>query len=341
MKKLIITEQQYQLILNYQDKQQLNEGWKEIVLGTAMLLGVNLSGQNKLIAQDAIKNQQILTQIKNTLESDKIEDLSQSLEDAGLRNALDKIENNAKTIEDKFNKIAKDKGLDYKLSIKTVESEKELKTKLQQGYALKDIKTKKDTIDNIEVDTLITMDLSFGSDLFFITGGYELSDIGKQAIQDTINIIKNKDINITNVIVESSTDTEPIKIGNQKLSQLRTDNVKSILNNLGIDSVTTNPLYNQGEQLYHQGMSKEQRIEARKQTSKYRYVKITIQGEKVFKLTDIKDKTVLEKNTYELVKIIEKDLTQRTTIKLRLNLKSFKCHKIKRGNKVDSCPIWK
>lgn len=354
MKKLIITESQYKLIVNYQNKnkQSLQEGWKEIVLGTAMLLGLNLSGQNKLIAQDSIKNKDILSQIKNTLESDKIEDLAQSLEDAGLRNAMNRIENNAKDIETKFNKFANDEGLNYKLSIKTAESEKELKAKLQQGYALKDIKTKKDTV-NQDVQKIIevtdTLDVSFGADNFFITAGYQLSEGGLDSVISALNAVKQQGGSVISVNIESSTDTEPIKMGNKKLSQLRTNSVKEVIIGQGIDSnnITTTILHDMGESLYSNTMSKEQRLNARKETSKFRYVKLTITAIFKSEITDISiAPQIIETKQFEVVKIIESSAkSSKIGAKAKFHKKHKHCKiiewiKSKKKKNVSDCPIF-
>lgn len=328
MPKIKITENQLKLIINYinennvikdvlredyfNNKQSINEGWKEVILGTAMLLGLNLSGQNKILAQDSLKNPKIMAQIKSTLESDKIDDLATSLEDAGLKNALDKIETNAKTIEAKFNKIAQDDGLNYKLVIKTVESEKELSDKLRQGYAIKNIDTKNNNVKQNEtkiVEVIDTLDIKFGSDNFFVTAGFELNPNAVDTINGTINDIKNQGGTIIDVNIESSTDTEPIKMGNEKLSELRSNSIKDVLLKDGIDAshITINPLFNQGPNLYSTTMSKDQRINARKETSKYRYVKLTITA--VFKNTITENPVapqVVETRRFEVVKLIEK-----------------------------------
>lgn len=337
---------------NFNNKKQLNEDWKGVVLGTAMLLGLNLSGQNKLIGQEAINNDSILNQIKRTLESDKIEDVAESLENAGLKNALDRIEDNAQKIEAKFNAIAKNKNLNYKLSIKTAESEKELQSKLKQGYAIKDIKTKKqDAKQEMQhvVEVSDTLDISFGSDNFFITAGYQLSKESIDTLITTLNSIKEQNGKILNVNIESSTDTEPIKMGNKKLSELRTNSIKDLLVQQGINNndIITNVLFDQGENLYSTSMSKEQRLNARKQTSKYRYVKVsmTVLFEETIPEVPVAPQVISQKE-YELVKIIEtsgKKGKIGTFAKFRKkfnNCKIFKLTKNQKGGNPSACPVW-
>ena len=75
--KLIITEQK-RLINNSSDllsesinknSELLEEGWKEIVLGVAMLMGLNLTGQNDLTAKKALSDANTINQIEATLEN--------------------------------------------------------------------------------------------------------------------------------------------------------------------------------------------------------------------------------------------------------------------------------
>lgn len=125
MSKLIITKNQFSIIIEHinNEKKIINEGWRDIVLGTAMLLGLPLTGQNKIVAQDALKNEKIMGNIKTTLESDKLDDIAISLEEIGLKDALFKLKNNTKEIEIKYNKIASDNNIKNKLYISHITNE--------------------------------------------------------------------------------------------------------------------------------------------------------------------------------------------------------------------------
>ena len=77
MSKIKITPKQYNAIIfseqldkSLSNGELLEEGWKEVVLGTAMLMGVGLSGINKISAQNALKNDSVMSQIKQTLEDE-------------------------------------------------------------------------------------------------------------------------------------------------------------------------------------------------------------------------------------------------------------------------------
>jgi hypothetical protein len=87
MKKLKITKEQYDRLVLTEQKvrtnvyvdgiltedinnkaELLDEGLKDILLGVSMLIGLNLSGQNKDIGDKALNNANILKQIEATLE---------------------------------------------------------------------------------------------------------------------------------------------------------------------------------------------------------------------------------------------------------------------------------
>ena len=86
MKKLKITREQYNALILAEQKrltinptnvltesinenvEKLDEGWKEIVLGISMLMGLNLTGQNDLTAKKALSDANIMNQIEATLE---------------------------------------------------------------------------------------------------------------------------------------------------------------------------------------------------------------------------------------------------------------------------------
>lgn len=153
------------------------------------------------------------------------------------------------------------------------------------------------TLDSTQVDTLYevikkapktlifadTLDLGVDGDLF-LTGNFTLNANVVNGILSSISDISAKDGIITDFQIESSTDTEPIdmeykrKSGNDALAQRRADAVIDRLIKIGVDSsiISSKTLPEQGPDLYNDGMSKEQRISARKQTKDFRYVKIRI-----------------------------------------------------------------
>jgi flagellar motor protein MotB len=282
--KLTITESQLELIITHIQeteikKEVLEEGWKEVVLGTAMLLGIGLSGANAQTANNALDNAQILKQIENTLESNKVQKLAQTLEKAGMQNAMDKIEKNAAKLEANFNKAAAKKGLDLKLRMADASDTQDIEDKLRQGYAVQDIKITKDTILPEGTTVLVqdTIDVNYSSDAMFVTAGFELTPQTVDDIKSTIKDIDTTGGKIVKVMIESSTDKEPIKMGNEKLAQLRANEVQKLLVDAGVEgNIETVTKPDSGPDLYSRTMSKEQRQEARKETAKYRYTNVKI-----------------------------------------------------------------
>ena len=95
-------------------------------------------------------------------------------------------------------------------------------------------------------------------------------------INQTIESLKSIGGKIVQVNVESSTDKEPIRMGNEQLAQNRANSVIQVLQSLGVDAkMNINILPDQGPDVYHGGMSSQEREQARQQTAEYRYVKIT------------------------------------------------------------------
>ena len=113
--KLIITEQK-RLINNSSDllsesinknSELLEEGWKEIVLGVAMLMGLNLTGQNDLTAQKALSDANTINQIEATLENDsKIQELIDAMKEKGMADPSAMLAKNADKIVNNFNNLS-------------------------------------------------------------------------------------------------------------------------------------------------------------------------------------------------------------------------------------------
>jgi outer membrane protein OmpA-like peptidoglycan-associated protein len=319
------------------NKDVVNEGWREVVLATALLLGVGLKGDNKAFAQDALKKTEVLMQVKNTLESDKIKDVANSLEAAGLKNAMEKIEKNADKLEKNYENISKSK---LKVKTTTAKDGKELAKKVELGYAIKDIRTTNDTIvkqDTIEIITKLPIQIKMQGDDLFNTANYTLNEISKDKISNAIEAILSSNGKIIKVHIESSTDTEPIKMGNEKLSNLRANSIKELLNSFDINDVSVEALHDIGPNVYSATMSKEERVEARKNTAEYRYVKLNLDVE--YPVVTEKETNevieVVEKNVYELVRVIKKSSPN---IKIKIGKPS--CKKAKKGGKPYACPTF-
>ena len=381
MAKIKITAQQYNTILLHESKtrlkvqesiisetlnedaQLLEEGWKEVVLGVAMMMGVGLTGMNKAVAQDAVKNAQTMAQIKATLEDEtKTAELVDLLKQKGMKDPETKLSQNAEKVVDQFNRIAADDDIKYRVDVKVVNNLQQLKGKLGQGYALKGAEMSQDTIHGQQQQPVITvtdtMEIELGNDKLFVTGGYTLSPAGVDTITTAIEEIKKLGGKIEMVDIESSTDAEQIPkfmskddpTGNIQLANLRTQSVSNLIGSLeGGVSISHREIPNNGSnvvstQEFKKAAGDKQATAAlREKTSEFRYVKIKIVAtfESKADSSTTPDK-VIANYRFELVKVIESTgKTAKIKNKTTFKHKKFKCHKAKKGKiDVSKCSTW-
>jgi outer membrane protein OmpA-like peptidoglycan-associated protein len=340
-KRIIISETQFDRLIKKQVLENVNkgvieEGPKEWLLAGLLTLS-SLAG---------------LAQTKKTTEYDenriKVAELVQK--------KIEKGDEDVYQLFDKANIDLNKQNLDklksvdidgVKMDVIKTGSKSIAKSKLKQGYVLSDIKISSDTIlkrgDAVYMGDTITLD--YGSDVAFKTANYELTDSYKQNLLNTINDIVSNNGTITKVTVESSTDKEPIRMGNQKLAELRSNSVLNVLNSMGVENVQVVNLPDQGPNVYTRTMSTQERTEARQETSQHRYVKITIEYEvEVMVPTDETVKEVINKYKYEMVKVTPKQDDTGTykfkgkDAKRTIHGKS-KCKRVKYKNKMIACPV--
>lgn len=365
---IILREQESRLkasssILNEnldESTQLLSEGWREVVLGVAMMLGVGLTGQNKIMGQNAVKNDSTMAQIKSTLEDEvKIGELVDALKAKGMKDPETKLATNAEKVVDAYNRIAADDDINYTVDIKAVNNLQALKGKLGQGYALKGVDMSSDTVHGmhkIPVSVTDTLEINLGSDNLFVTGGYTLSPAGIDTITIAIEEIKKQGGKIQNVEIESSTDAEEIKkfknesdsTGNIKLANLRTQSVSNLIGSIDNVPITHREIPNNGshvvstKQFLKVASDSKSTAQLRATTSEFRYVKIKIIA--TFEPTDsdstvTKPDQIIKHYRFELVKVIESTGNARK-IKTKTNFKhkKFKCKKTGHGKTiVDAC----
>jgi len=284
-KKYHITETQMKKIVSYISKENkpeiIEEGFKDVALGAAMLLGATFGG-NQLMAQkanDAINNTEVLTQIKSTLEDEEGKaELAKFLK-MSPEQLNDYLVKNAEKVEDDFELAARKKNMKLSLRLKDVKNQKStITSKLKQGYSVSDIVVHRDTI--VEPGDVVyaqrTVDIDFSSGDMFVSGSYKLKPEVVDSITQTIESVKSMNGKIVRVNIESSTDKEPIKIGNEQLANNRANSVVGVLKSLGVDSKTNiNTLPDQGPDVYSKTMTSQEREQARKETAQYRYVNIS------------------------------------------------------------------
>ena len=346
-KKYHITEAQMKKIVSQISKDNkpeiIEEGFKEVALGAAMLLGATFGG-NQLMAQkanDAINKTEVLTQIKSTLENEEGKaELAKFLK-MSPEQLNDYLEKNADKVESDFDLAARKKNMKLSLRLKDVKNQKStITSKLKSGYAVSDIVVHRDTI--VEPGDVVyaqrTVDIDFSSGDMFISGSYKLKPEVIDSITQTIQAIKSMNGKIVRVNIESSTDKEPIKIGNEQLANNRANSVVEVLKSLGVDSQTNvNALPNQGPDIYTKTMSSQEREQARKETAEYRYVNISFVvviaepvevSEPLYRVDERIEVKFVKTNVYKPSKGVKKFKSYRGG---KSKHKKNKCLKVKKG----------
>lgn len=201
---------------------------------------------------------------------------------------------------------------------------------------------KKDPKTKIFADTL-DFDIDEG---LFTTGNSTLDGDVFGSILDAINEINGKDGTITDFQIESSTDTEPIKMGNGTLAQKRADAVKDKLVEIGVDPsiISIETLPEQGPRLYDGKLTKDQRDEARLQTREFRYVRV-----RIIYIISIKvdlpaeiDTIIKNKKTYYLSKPFSGGGKKPPRLKSHFGKTTIDVPiiNVKRKNSRTECPQW-
>jgi flagellar motor protein MotB len=366
MTKIKITSEQYKSILLREQENRLNasgnvlnenlelgpelleEGWKEVLLGVALLMGVGLTGINKTMAQNALKDEQTMSQIKATLEDEnKTRELAKAYEEKGMKNPDTLLAKNAEKIKNKFNEVAADNNISYNVSTRVVDNLTSLDVELARGYALKKSEISSDTIKGNTTKTIVTIkdtvELELGNDNLFITGGYTLSSNGVNVITSAMDSIKDSGGRIISINVESSTDAERVlkfktdedPTGNIQLASLRTKSVTNLITDLDSNvTITHREIPNNGSDVVSTSQFlkvKDDKVALnalRDKTSEYRYVKIKIIVEYKQELPEEnpKPEDIIKKYRFELAKVfISSDKKNKVTfINKKVNCKHHK-----------------
>jgi len=343
--KLLISESQLEVIIAHiaesrkPKEQVLEEGWKEVVLGAAMLMGIGLTGVNAQTAKNALNNQDILNKIEKTLEGPQIEKLAQTLEDGGLENAMDKIQANADQIEKNLEYAAKKKGLTTTVQVYNTKSTKKAGEKIKQGYAVEDIEVTQDTIwtPKQEIELGNTLEVVFDANVFK-TGTFDLDDSVSTELKNTIESILMMGGTINSIRIESSTDKEPIRMGNDKLAQNRASSVENLINGIVKAPITIKTLPEQGPDVFSSNMTPQEKEIARKETAKYRYIKVVIDSEvKPQPKQEVKAFEVITKVKYTLVKTTNLSTKNTTSDGFKKTTKTFTLKNITVDGVVNKC----
>lgn len=383
MTKIKITSEQYKSILLHEQisrlktydnvlnenlelgPEVLEEGWKEVLLGVAMLMGVGLTGVNKTMAQDALKNGETMAQIKATLEDkNKTQELVKSFGEKGMRNPEAILAKNAEKVVDNFNKVSDDNKLEYKVSNKVVTNLHDLDVSLSQGYALKKSEIGADTIKGETTNSIVTIvdtvELELGNDNLFSTGGFKLNSNGINIITNTLDSIQKTGGRILSLNIESSTDAErtPSLIssndptGNIRLASLRTKSVTDLFNDLDSNiAITHREIPNNGSDVVSTSQfvknkdNKEALTALRAKTSEYRYVKLkmVVEFKQEVPEENPKPEDIVKKYRFELTKVYIPSDSKKIKFKgkkVKCNVKKRSHHKGKPIGRVAKCFIF-
>jgi len=301
-------------------KETLEEGWKEVLLGVSLMLGVNLSNQGKALAQDITKNKETMSQIKDVIEdTTKTTELINLMKEKGFKNPGELISKNADNLIKNYNEISDNNNLNYKVNKTSAISLRDLNSKLQQGYAISkiDTRTEKETDGSVKKYTIKdALEINLNSDNLFKTGSYELSQIGKDSIISIFNEIKAQNGTILKMEIESSTDAERISYGNKKLAELRNESVSNLINSLisqdsifetiKIEKPDNGSNVVSAQEFYNARNNKEELKNLRIKTSEFRYSKLKIDVLFIPQMDIIKpqpDEKEIVKYRVELIKV--------------------------------------
>jgi hypothetical protein len=136
MTKIKITQKQYNTIILNEQKRMLTESndkpdYKNdnnVILAFYKLMGMSLSGMNKIDAEKALKQELTLNKINGILSNkEKLNTMIDDLISKGKANAKDDVLAKKHTIIKNFRETVKDLGLEIKLTPDALKSFNELK----------------------------------------------------------------------------------------------------------------------------------------------------------------------------------------------------------------------
>lgn len=256
-KKVLINERQLALLVNHikenekpiviKEEQIIEEGWKELVLGAALVLGMNV-GRAQDRAEKILQNDSLRSQIENTLNNEEgINNLAEKLRiDSGELKSY--MEKNAEEINKTFDTYEK-KG-NTSISVRQGDkygSTKSMLSKLKnQGYAITGIETIYDTIiknPNQPVVMTDTVSLAIPTSERNDTFKHDLPAETINSIQNFLQTIESTNGTIKSITILAKTDAErtPSYIsdsdptGNYTLAKKRAEEAKKAIEGSGID----------------------------------------------------------------------------------------------------------
>ena len=106
--KIIITESQYNRLFLKEEKEVQFKYDVDTILAFAKLIGLPLKGQNEFLANKALSNEDILSNIRSIMTNvDAKQNMIDDLENKGMNGAESKLHDNIETIINNFNRYSK------------------------------------------------------------------------------------------------------------------------------------------------------------------------------------------------------------------------------------------
>lgn len=319
------------------DTELLEEGLKEVLLGVAKLLDVKLSGVNKVAAENALKDELVISEIKDILEDgNKIKELSKTFAEKGMKEPDLKLANNAKKIIDNFNKLSENKKLNDK-ALANIES-------LSKELVREKEKAKKKAEKKKSILVKDTIKAKFNTDDVFIRDGHVLNSVGVNEITSIFDSIKSSGGTIISIKIESSTDSKLVvkhkssedPTGNITMATLRTKSIADLIDNTDDKiHITHREIPNNGSDIvstkaFLEVEKDEEKLrKLRKKTAEFRYIELTIVSEFEGNISEEEKPEVFVKDYRSNLNKSDKKLTYpNKKVKCSLSNKKINCSTI-------------
>lgn len=349
----MLTYNEFVLESKLNNLEEVNEGFKEIALSLLLLTGViGAKGQYAKVVkkptdgfvqnvEDFVDNKDNVNKLWDIIDNDKNKKFDDKEEyEQKLKSSIDLLKQRSDKIDNKKVKFKR-----AEVSIKDTSRINEL---LKKGWLPEQLFITHNTIvKDTLVEKMDSVIISYFNDASFKTGTWELTNSFKNDIKNTIlTISSDENLEISGIEISTSTDKEPIEIGNKKLSENRAGSVMDYIKTIISTDISTTDdngnsliLYDKGPDIYSKSMTKQERETAREITKEYRSVVITIKVKSNYrydKPTTIEK--IIEKEELVLIRITKEEGKNWTdnyqptrkykrpkSKKSKFNGKSFKC----------------
>lgn len=332
---------------------QLNEGYKEILLSLGLLAGVFTGDVSAQTAKEKIKNS--ANEIENILnDKDKIEDVVADLENLGMKNAAKTISNNAENLLDKLVNFKDKKSRLHEFETSDI---KKVVDKLKAGWAISEVTldTVRKSIESSPVlnNTELSVDsleLNYNPKQLFEAGSFELTDEFKTDFEEILQSIIESGNTVLKINIESSTDKQRVsdelselleKLGysgdNEGLSSARNNVVKDLISNIFEENGdSTVPKI---EQVIKFEQGKGQVGSVTPQDPESRYVRVTVYFTEFNDITDLDLDVETDLETAVVIKTIKmKKVTEIDKSRTKSKIKKGS-QKVAKG-KGSNCPLF-